>query len=151
MCLIHQTTEMGSRQGSPLSGWTEGAIEKDGPKRPLVASYKRLEKRLIRPLLLRRRQSVALYTWHRQGPHTSSSCSTFTFNSHRGRDATGIKKSCVYVHRVTSVVFDSLWPCRLWPARLLCQGGGVLQARILERTSLYLLPYPSRALYFPLA
>ena len=34
------------------------------------------------------------------------------------------KKSCIYTHRVTSVVSDSLRPCRLWPARLLCQGGG---------------------------
>ena len=34
------------------------------------------------------------------------------------------KNSCIYVYRVTSVVSDSLQPCRLWPARLLCQGGG---------------------------
>ena len=34
------------------------------------------------------------------------------------------KRSSVYAHRVTSVVSDSLQPCRLWPARLLCQGGG---------------------------
>ena len=47
-----------------------------------------------------------------------------------------------------SVVSDSLWPCRLWPVRLLCQGGGVLQTRILEHIGQYWLPYPSRALYF---
>ena len=34
------------------------------------------------------------------------------------------KKSCVYTHRVVMVVSDSLWPCRLWPARLFFQGGG---------------------------
>ena len=33
------------------------------------------------------------------------------------------KKSCVCAHRVALVVSDSLRPCRLWPARLLCQGG----------------------------
>ena len=33
------------------------------------------------------------------------------------------KKSCVYTCRVTLVVSNSLWPCRLWAARLLCQGG----------------------------
>jgi len=33
------------------------------------------------------------------------------------------KKSCIYAHRATSVVSNSFWPCRLWPARLLCQGG----------------------------
>ena len=32
------------------------------------------------------------------------------------------KKSCVCVCRVTLVVSNSLWPCRLWPSRLLCQG-----------------------------
>ena len=59
------------------------------------------------------------------------------------------KKCYVYIHRVTLVVFDSLQPCRLWPARLLCQGGiGYLQARILEHIGQYWLPYPSRALYF---
>ena len=34
------------------------------------------------------------------------------------------KKSCVYACRVTSVLSNTLWPCRLWPARLLCQRGG---------------------------
>ena len=32
-------------------------------------------------------------------------------------------KSCIYAHRITSVVSDSLQRCRLWPARLLYQGG----------------------------
>ena len=32
------------------------------------------------------------------------------------------KKSHVYARRVASVVSNSLWPCRLWPAGLLCQG-----------------------------
>ena len=43
-------------------------------------------------------------------------------NSHWGRAATG-KKSCVYACRVISVMSASLQLCRLWPARLLCQGG----------------------------
>ena len=34
------------------------------------------------------------------------------------------KESCTYVHRGTLVVPNSLQPCSLWPARLLCQGGG---------------------------
>ena len=33
-------------------------------------------------------------------------------------------KSCIYAHRVISVVSYSLQCCRLWPARLLYQGGG---------------------------
>ena len=32
--------------------------------------------------------------------------------------------SCAYVHRVASVVSDSLRPSELWTARILCQGGG---------------------------
>ena len=34
------------------------------------------------------------------------------------------RKSHVYVHGLVSAVSDSLQPCRLWPARLLCQGSG---------------------------
>ena len=90
---------------------------------------------------------MSLHTWCHQGPHEPSSCTTCTLNSHGGRAATGKKKSCIYAYRVTSVVSDSLQPCRLWPARLLCQGG-VLQARILESIDQYWLPYPTRALYF---
>ena len=66
---------------------------------------------------------MSLHTWHRQGPHKPSSWTTFTLTSHWGRTATG-KKSCVYVRRIALVVSDPLWPCRLWPARLLCQRGG---------------------------
>ena len=33
------------------------------------------------------------------------------------------KKSYIYARRVASVVSSSLRPCRLWPARLLCQRG----------------------------
>ena len=34
------------------------------------------------------------------------------------------KKFCVYACRVALVMSNSLRPCGLWPARLLCQGGG---------------------------
>ena len=54
-----------------------------------------------------------------------------------GRAATGKKKSCIYVDRVTLVVSNSLQPQR-----------GVLQARILELIGQHWLPYPSRASYF---
>ena len=58
------------------------------------------------------------------------------------------KKSYVYVHRVTSVMSDSLWRCRLWPARLLCHGRGFSRARILECIDQCWLSCTSRALYF---
>ena len=76
------------------------------------------------PSLLRWRQSMSLHAWHCQGPHKPSSCATFTLNTHWGRAATGKKMSCIYACRVASVVSKSLRPCRLWPARLLCQGAG---------------------------
>ena len=67
---------------------------------------------------------MSLHTWHHQGPHNSSSCTTFTLSSHWGRADTCKKESCIYACRVASVVSNSLWPCRLWPARFLCQRGG---------------------------
>ena len=33
------------------------------------------------------------------------------------------KKSCIYAPRVTCVMSNSMGPCRVWPARLLCQVG----------------------------
>ena len=97
---------------------------------------------------------MSLHSWCRQGPCNPNSCTTFMHNSHWGRAATGKKqkqqqqkkKPCICAFRVSSVVSNSLWPCRLWPVRLLCQG--VLQARIMDRIGQYCLPYPSRALYF---
>ena len=67
---------------------------------------------------------MSLHTWCRQDPRKTSSCSTFILNSHWGRASTGKKKSYGYACRVTSVMSHSLRPCRLWPARLLCQRGG---------------------------
>ena len=66
---------------------------------------------------------MSLHTWYQQGPHKPSSCATFMFHSHWGTTLTG-KKVWSLAHRVMSVVSDSLRPCRLWPARLLCQEGG---------------------------
>ena len=91
---------------------------------------------------------MSLHTWPHQGPHKPSSCITFTLNSHWSRLATGKKISCVYEHRVTSVVSNSLRSYGLWPARLLVREG-LLQRRILEQhAGQYWLPYPSRALHF---
>ena len=80
---------------------------------------------LIGPSLLWWRQSMFLHSWCRQGPCKPSSCATFTLNSHWGTATTGKKKLCAYAHKVALVVSDFLGPCRLWPTRLLCQGGGV--------------------------
>ena len=49
-------------------------------------------------------------------PTSSTSC---RLNPHHQ-----LGRLCVYVCRVTLVVSNSLRPCRLWPARLLCWGRG---------------------------
>ena len=70
-------------------------------------------------------QSESLHTLCHQGPHKPSSCTTFMLKSLRGRAATGKKKKkkcCIYERRVASVVSNSLWPCKLCPARLLYRG-----------------------------
>ena len=66
---------------------------------------------------------MSLHAWYHHSPHKPSSCATVMLNSHWGRAATGKEKPCVYAHRVTLVVSKSLWSCRLWPTRLICQRG----------------------------
>ena len=85
---------------------------------------------------------MSLQTWHHQGSHKPSSCTTFTLNSHSGRAATG-KKSCIYARRVTLVMSNSLRPYGLWPAGLLCQGEGFSRQEywsILANTGCHKLP-----------
>ena len=65
---------------------------------------------------------MSLHTWCCQGPCKPSSCATFMQLS-LGQSCHTQKKVSRLACRVTSVVPDSLQPCRLWPARLLCWGG----------------------------
>ena len=120
MCLTHWTTEKDPRQGSPVSAWTGGPTEKDWPeafwssatrgsrkdsdRAMTTAEAVRIPAHLVLPESLQAKQLCHLHaqlllgqTCHRQ------------------------KKSCFYARRVTLVVSNSLWPCWLWPARLLCQ------------------------------
>ena len=66
-----------------------------------------------------------------------------------GQSCHGQNKSCIYACRVASIMFISLQPCTV-SCQASLSGRGALQARILERIGQYWLPYPSRALYFPL-
>ena len=59
------------------------------------------------------------------GPHVTSSCAILMLNP-PGAELPQAKKSFVSAHRVPSVISNSLQPCGLWPARLLCGKGGVL-------------------------
>ena len=125
MWLMLRTTEKDPRQGSPISAWTGRVTEKDWPKRPsdhqLQESWKKTD-RAITPAAEAVRvpahleppgslQAKQLHHLHAQ-LSLGESC-------HRQKN-----KSCFYACRVASVMSDSLRPCRLWPARLLCQGGG---------------------------
>ena len=89
---------------------------------------------------------MSLHTWCRQGRLKPSSCTAFMFNSHWGRAATGKKKSCIYAHRVTSVVSDSdPVDCGL-PGFSIREG--VFPGKNTGIFDPYWLPYPSRTLYF---
>ena len=64
---------------------------------------------------------MSLHTWHHHSPRKPSSCAT-SRSTLTGAELLQAKKSFIYVSRVALVVSNSLRPCRLWPARLLCQG-----------------------------
>ena len=85
---------------------------------------------------------MSLHTCRFQGPQKPSSCATFTLKSHWGRAATR-KKSLASMHAGWLQSCPTLWPCRLGPTRLLCQGGGSPG----KNTRAYWLSYPSRTLY----
>ena len=65
---------------------------------------------------------MSLRTWHHRVP-TNQIALPPSAQLSLGQCCHRQKKSCVYAHRAASVVSDTLQPCRLWPARLLCQGG----------------------------
>ena len=91
---------------------------------------------------------MSLHTLRHQGPHKPSSCTTFMLNSQWGQRCRRQKKKVLCLCAQGPLILaNSLRPCRL-----ACQASlserGILQARIVERTGQYWLPYPSRALYF---
>ena len=83
-------------------------------------SKKDYSDRVITPAV----EAVCVPAHCHQGPRKPSSSTTFALNLHQGRAATG-KKSLASMHPgLLQSCPDPLRPCRLWPARLLCQGGG---------------------------
>ena len=86
-----------------------------------------------------------LHSWRHQGPHKPSSCAPFMLSPHWGRAATGKRD----LHVCTGS--PQFCPTLCDPAGCGLPGfsvTGVLQARILECIGQYLMPYPSRSLYF---
>ena len=89
----------------------------------LVASYKRLEKdsdRAIPPVAEAVR--VPAHLAPPESPQAKQLRHLHTQLS-LGQSCHRQKKSCICVHRVASVLSNTLQPCGLWPTRLLCQGG----------------------------
>ena len=121
---------VGPQPGGPLyvPEWAE-VRGKNGQRSFLIISHRGSEKdsdRAITPTA-----ETAHVPVHSAPPGSPQaiSCTTFTLNSHwaelpQGKNKqthkqTNQKPSCVYVCRSTLVIFSSLPPCRLWPARLL--------------------------------
>ena len=88
---------------------------------------------------------MSLHTWRRQGPCKPSSCTSFTFNPHWGRAATGKRNSLMFV--CTGLLQSCPTLCS--PADCGLPGfsvrEGVLQVRILECIGQDWLPNPSAA------
>ena len=94
-------------------------MEKDRPKRPsdrqLQEARKKNSDRAITPGV--EAVHVPEHLALPGSPQAKQLCHLLT-----GAELPRAKKICVYALRVASVMSNSLWPCRLWPARLLCQG-----------------------------
>jgi len=148
-CLTHQTIEKSPSQGRSLSTWTGRAMEKDWPKRPSDCQLKRAQKkdsdRAITPVA--EAICVPAHFAPPGSPQAKHLCHLHTQLS--------LGQSC---HRqkkkkyLASICAGSLWsyPTLCNPVDCGLPGfsaRGVLQARILECTGQYWLPYSSRALY----
>ena len=104
---------------------TNGAKVKDWPKRPsnhqLQEAQKKDSDRAITPVA--EAVHVPKHSVLPGSLQAKQLCHLHTQLS-LGQSCHRQKKPCVYARRVTLVASDSLQPCRLWPARLLCQGVG---------------------------
>ena len=100
-------------------------MEKDWPKRPPIASNKRLEKRLWLGHNSCGGGSPCPYTLGTTRVPTSRELHHLHAQFSLGQSCHRQKMPSICVHRVASVVSNSLWPCRLCPARLICHEGRV--------------------------
>ena len=139
MCLTCRATEKDPRQGGSLSAW----MGEDWPKRPSDRQLQDTQKHtLIGPWRLRQRQSMSLHAWCRQGPLKPSSCANFTSNLTGGNTVfAAIGKKLLHLAcRVTSVVYGFA-TLQTVACQASLSGTRVLQARILECSGQYWLPY----------
>ena len=124
MCLTHQTTEKDPRQGSPLSAWPGGATEIGWPKRPFDCQLQEARKKTDRDITPAAEAVRVLAHLALPGSLQAKQLRHLPAQLSLGQSCHRQRKSCVYAHTVALVMSNSLLPCRLWPARLLCQGGG---------------------------
>ena len=104
-----------------MTEWAE--LQRTTGQRGLIASYNRLKKDsdwTITPVA--EAFHVPVHLAPPGSPQAKQLCHLHAQLS-LGQSCHRQKKSCVYAHRVASVVFDSLQPCRLWPARILSERG----------------------------
>ena len=120
MCLTHWTTEKDPRQGSPVSAWTGGPTEKDWPEAFWSSATRGSRKDSDRAMTTAEAVRIPAHLVLPESPQAKQLCHLHA-QLLLGQSCHRQKKSCVYARRVTLVVFNSLWPCWLWPARLLCQ------------------------------
>ena len=100
-----QTRTLGKTPSKCLNRWSYGErLAKEAFWLPATRGLKKDSDRAITPAA--EAVSVPAHLVP-PGPRKPSSCHTFTLNPHWGRGATG-KKSCVYAHRVASVMSNSL-------------------------------------------
>ena len=122
-CCTEQQIRTSGKGDLQVPEWAE-LWRKTGQKGLLITSYNRLKKdsnRAITPVA--GAVHVPAHLVLAGSPQAKQLCQLHAHLS-LGQSCYRQKKCCVDMHRVTLVVFDSLQPCRLWPARLLCQGGG---------------------------
>ena len=126
-------------------------MEKAGPRGLLIASYKRLKKRLNRAITPVVEAVHALAHLAPPGSLQAKQLCHLHTQLSLGQSCRSQKKAfrlCVQGLFGSVQFFATLWT-------MACQaslsGRRVLQARILEPTGQYWLPYPSRTLYFLLS
>jgi len=120
----HLGSKNDPKQGSPLSAWNGWSyrerLAKEAFWLPATRVLKKASDRAITPVA--EAVHVPAYLMP-PGSLQAKQLHHLHAQLSLGQSCHRQKKSCVYVHRVTSVVSDSLWPRRLWPSRLLCHGG----------------------------
>ena len=143
MCLTCGTIEKDPRQGSPCKYLNGQSYRQRLARRPSDGQLQEVPKKDSDGALTPTAGAVHVpaYLAPPGYPQVRQLCQ-FHPQPSWGRAATGKKSRTSMQHRVTSVMSNSLRPCRLWPAGLLCQGVSPG-----KNTGMY-WPCPSRALYF---